>query len=324
MKDKDMLKIYDENDLVSVVVPVYNVAEYLRECVDSIIGQSYSNLEIILVDDGSTDCSGDICDDYEKKDKRIKVIHKDNGGLSSARNAGMDIMTGKFCTFIDSDDVVSVSFIEKMMKKMQENNADIVACSYTRDINDLESKQEGTVEIADAHKALMYIFSEKTMSTSAWGKLYKSTPWKGIRFPEGYIYEDYATIYKVILLANMIVISSDPHYFYRPNPESITGTSFYPKRLQYFEITNSIIPVIEDTYPDLLAIIDNRTTRYAISYFKQMAIANYKDEEALNDMRKMICKGIKNYLKTSYSPLSKAYGILIICSPKLAFKLFSK
>ena len=116
--------------LVSIIVPIYNVEKYIKECIDSIINQTYKNLEIILVDDGSPDCCPKICDEYSKKDKRIKVIHKENGGLSSARNAGLDVAKGEYVSFIDSDDVVDEKFIETLYNLCIENNCDISECNF--------------------------------------------------------------------------------------------------------------------------------------------------------------------------------------------------
>lgn len=314
----------NEDALVTVIVPVYNVEEYIRECVDSLLTQTYSNIEIILVDDGSTDNSGSICEEYAKEDSRVIVIHKENGGLSSARNAGMEIMRGKYCCFVDSDDAVAVTFIDYMIGLIHMSGADFSACSYTREFNEMgNTSSQGLIE-ADAHKALEFIFSEKTMTTSAWGKLYRADLWADIRFPEGYIYEDYATVYKVIMKCEKIIIAPEKLVFYRPNPESITGTGFYVKRMQYFEISDELRPVIKKTFPDLLTYVDNRTVRYAISYYRQIAVSGYKDEETTNYLRRKIKTGITQYLRSDYSPLSKAYGILIIISPRAATLLFSK
>ena len=134
-------------DLVSVIVPIYKVEKYLGKCVDSIINQTYKNLEIILVDDGSPDNSGKICDEYAKKDNRIKVIHKENGGLSSARNAGLDVATGEFIAFVDSDDRIHLDFVEKLYRAIKEENADIASCYVESFIKKLLLKARGSSSI---------------------------------------------------------------------------------------------------------------------------------------------------------------------------------
>ena len=324
MADNQVSGNREEDILVSVVVPVYNVESYVRECIDSLIRQTHTNIEIILIDDGSTDNSGLICEEYAADDARIKVFHKENGGLSSARNSGIAIMSGEYCCFVDSDDMVADSYIERLLHAAEESCSDITACSYTREIDELGDKNlQDNIEV-DPHKALEFIFSEKTMTTSAWGKLYRTELWSSIRFPEGYIYEDYATIYKIILKANKITIIPWKLVYYRPNPQSITGTQFYPKRMQYFEITEELRPVIENAFPDLLTYVDNRTTRYAIAYYRQIAFSGHKDTEINSYLRSLVKKGIVQYLRSGYSPLSKAYGILIILSPVAAMRLFSK
>ena len=309
--------------LVSIVVPVYNVEKYVGECIDSLINQTHTNIEIIVIDDGSTDRSGEICERYALEDGRITVIHKENGGLSSARNRGIELMQGDYCCFVDSDDVVADSYIECLLDTAEDEGADIATCSYTRNIKDLGDRFPKQIINVDAHKALEFIFSEKTMTTSAWGKLYKASFWEDVRFPEGYIYEDYATIYKIILKAKKITIIPWKLVFYRPNPRSITGTEFYPKRMQYFEITDELRPAIEKVFPDLLYFVDNRTVRYAIAYYRQIAVSGYNDPEIIKYLRGQVKRGMVQYLRSDYSPLSKAYGILIILSPVAAMHLFS-
>lgn len=228
------------SDLISVIVPIYKVEKYLKECVDSICNQTYSNLEIILVDDGSPDKCGQICDDYEKKDNRIKVIHKKNGGLSSARNAGLDIARGEFISFIDSDDCIAYDFIEKLHTLCIENNADIAECDFV-------SFQDGTKMTKDNVNIRIDIFSSKekqikmyiedyVKSIIACNKLYKKYIYNNLRFPVGKINEDEFCTYKALYSCkNKIVVTNEQLYYYRYNPESIMGKKFNLKRLDGLE-----------------------------------------------------------------------------------------
>lgn len=228
--------------LVSVIVPVYNVEPYLRECVDSIIAQTYFNLEIILVDDGSPDKCPEICDEYAKKDNRVKVIHQNNGGLAHARNVGIANSNGEYLTFVDSDDYVSNDYVESLYKGLIESEADISIASLIA-FKESESfgvalKRTPFVEVTkkDYFKEYVSIKAEKSMPfITAWNKLYKKELFREIKYPKGKLYEDAFTTYKLIDKAKKIVYSTTKLYYYRLNPQSILGQSFKEKHLEMVE-----------------------------------------------------------------------------------------
>lgn len=312
-----------KSDKVSIIVPVYNVEKYLDECMESILSQTYSNLEVILIDDGSTDSSGNMCDNYKALDNRIIVIHKPNGGLSSARNAGMDIATGDYLIFVDSDDIISLNMVSEMMKKADETGAQIVSSLMTEEREMLDKGQTDKVSVFDSHGALRCIFSDDTILTSASGKMYRSGLWKDIRFPTDKIFEDFATIYKVIKKASKTVAFEDWQYFYRPNPSGITGSPFYHRKMQFFDVAEDVTSGIKDTDPDLVPVIRNRITRQAISYFRDMSSSSYDDKADKKLIIKTIRKGIWKYLFSGYKAKSKMYGLMIAVSPPLARKVFA-
>lgn len=214
-----------KEELISVIVPVYNVEEYLHRCIDSILNQTYNNIEIILIDDGSTDNSGKICDEYALKDTRIKVIHKENGGLSNARNAGLNSMTGKYVTFIDSDDYIDSKFIQTLFINLKKCNVDISCCNMQRfKINKgiaQYQKKCNEIEIFDNIEALNYIFYQKKIDSSVCNKLFKSNLFSGVFFPINRYFEDLAIIYKVILKAKKIVYININLYYYYQRKNSI-------------------------------------------------------------------------------------------------------
>ncbi len=312
-----------KSDKVSIIVPVYNVEKYLDECMKSILGQTYSNLEVVLIDDGSTDSSGNMCDNYKAQDDRIVVIHKLNGGLSSARNAGMDIATGDYLIFVDSDDIISLNMVSEMVKKADETGAQIVSSLMTEEREMLDKGQIGKVSVFDSHGALRCIFSDDTILTSASGKMYSSELWKDIRFPTDKIFEDFATIYKVIKKSSKTVAFEDWQYFYRPNPSGITGSPFYHRKMQFFDVAEEVTSGIKDTDPDLIPVIRNRITRQAISYFRDMSSSSYDDETDRRFIIITIRKGIWKYLFSGYKAKSKMYGLMIAVSPPLARKVFA-
>lgn len=234
-------------DLISIIIPVYNVEKYLIECVNSVIEQTYKNIEIILVDDGSSDNSGVICDQLEKEDNRIIVVHKENGGLSDARNAGIKIAQGEYISFIDSDDYVSPFFIEIMYKVLKEGKCDIVALKGGIDFWDEEpdrpelaiSNEDYVVNYCTAIEALEKMLYQ-CIATGAPFKLYHKNIFNNIEFPKGYLYEDCATTYKAFLDSENAAIIDCNLYAYRKRKDSIIRQSFSEKKLCAIDIYNQL------------------------------------------------------------------------------------
>ena len=216
--------------LISVIIPVFNVEPYLVKALESVIGQTYRNLEIIITDDGSTDGSGLICDDFARRDGRIKVIHQENRGLSNARNAGLDIMKGEAVAFLDPDDSYHPDYIKAMAEAMDRTGADIAVCRYTVSCEDgkkhivkdtvfppAESRLYGR---EDALRAL----AAGTVNVSVWNKLYRSSLWDGIRFPDGHNYEDIYTTHRVFDICRSVFVLDRILYYYLKRKGSITDT----------------------------------------------------------------------------------------------------
>ncbi|WP_052399127.1 glycosyltransferase family 2 protein [Candidatus Francisella endociliophora] len=215
-----------ESVLISVIIPVYNVQNYLVRCLDSVINQTYKNLEIILVNDGSTDNSLEICQQYIDKDSRIILINKNNGGLSSARNAGLEINKGKYITFIDSDDWVALDYINTLYQNIIDNNADISIVGFENvyDSNVEDIPNTNKIKTFSQKEAVNKLILNK-LETSACGKLFNSFFFKKNRFREGIIFEDLEVMYKLFLSANKIVRNSSIKYFYFQRKSSIMGTA---------------------------------------------------------------------------------------------------
>ena len=226
-------------ELISVVIPIYNVEKYLNKCIESIINQSYSNLEIILIDDGSKDTSGIMCDSYVLKDNRIKVIHKENGGLSDARNVGIEKEKGEYIVFIDSDDWIDEKMIEILYNVIKKNNSDISICDYFLAYSEEIQTQKEDIEIINLSniEALKKIYDKDlgVCMIVAWNKLYKRNLFKDdIRYPYGKIHEDEFTTYKLLYKAEKISYTNQKMYYYRQRENSITS-SFNKKRLDCLE-----------------------------------------------------------------------------------------
>ena len=219
----------DSNDLISVIIPVYNVKDYVKESIESVINQTYKNLEIIIIDDGSNDDSEKICDEYAKKDKRIKLIHQKNQGLSAARNKGLDIANGKYISFLDSDDMYYPEMLEKTYNAMINNDVDCVICDYVKGKNKEKTKRlKGRLnikedKIIDNKKALNYLIHKK-INTSVWNKLYKKELFDNVRFPKGHVHEDIILTMKILKNSNKTYLLNKKLVFYRMNSSSITHT----------------------------------------------------------------------------------------------------
>lgn len=212
--------------LISVIVPIFKVEKYLPECIESLLAQSYNNLELILVDDGSPDNCPAICDNYAKQDKRIKVIHKKNGGLSDARNAGIDIATGDYICFVDSDDYVARDYIKKLYDAICSNDADMAVCGYEYVFDDgskeTDEKPEAELLTEDEYWSKVYT-SMFTTFVVAWNKLCKAEIFKTLRYTKGKINEDQIILHDILRQCQKIVIIEDLLYFYRKREGSIMG-----------------------------------------------------------------------------------------------------
>lgn len=241
-------------DLVSIIIPVYNVEKYLKKCVNSVVKQTYDKLEIILVDDGSADNSGNMCDKLALKDSRIRVFHKTNGGLSDARNFGIKRANGNFITFIDSDDIVAVNLIAHLMKLIKEYDADISICDpvhiFSKIKEEYEFKDPSKIVSLTHTQALNLMFYQKDFLVSAWGKLYKKSFFDKVEFPVGMLFEDIAIMYKLFSKAKRIVYSDAQYYGYYHRENSITTNAFSKKDLDILKICDSL-QIFAKEHPEL-------------------------------------------------------------------------
>lgn len=229
-------------DLISVIIPVYNVEKYLCQCIESVLNQTYENIEIILVDDGSVDCSPQICEEYALKDNRIVVIHKKNGGLSSARNAGIKICKGNYLCFVDSDDYIHQQMIEKLYYALKKTEADLVICGFKYVYDEEFQGQKKQIcskinnEVINSKEAMKRLFIINGWQyVVAWNKLYKTQTFENLFFKEGYIHEDEIIIHKIFEKNKKIVLISDVLYNYRQRDGSIMKTKYNIQRLDLFK-----------------------------------------------------------------------------------------
>lgn len=288
------------NDLISIIVPIYSVEKYLHKCVDSIINQTYQNLEIILVDDGSPDKCGEICDEYEKKDSRIKVIHKENGGLSDARNAGIDAAKGEYLAFIDSDDYIALNMIETLHNSISKDKSDLALCDFMyvyEDYNEIEKIKISSPiknELISGRDALKKLVESKNWYyVIAVNKLYRKKLFENIRFPKGKQHEDEFVVHRIFDKCNRISCIEKPMYFYVQRSFSIMNSSYSVKRLDAAEAYLDRIRFFIDEDLNEMA---EKTLNFAISLLKH----GYENLEMSVSENRIRLNVLKKKLKDIY------------------------
>ena len=223
-------------DKISIIIPIYKVEDYISKCIKSVIAQSYHNLEIILIDDGSPDRCGDICDDYAERDSRIRVIHRQNGGISAARNSGLEVATGEYVLFVDSDDYIHPDMVERMHDVALNKQADVVVCDYVKvnEDEEIEIPEESrqVIDITEDNRLNYMLGETKIIFTVVWNKLYKRKLFQNIRFPEGKLHEDEFVTYKLLHSAGKVCYLKDAFYYYVQRTSSIMGEGINLKTLQ--------------------------------------------------------------------------------------------
>ena len=319
------------DELISVIVPVYNVEKYISRCIESIMKQTYKNIEIILIDDGSTDNSGKICDEYSLKDDRINVIHKKNGGLSDARNTGLDIAKGKYISLIDSDDFVSKFFIETLYNTCKNENCEIAICEYERvyeekeEISDLEN--DNKVEIYNSKQMLQKIYSKDYLITTvAWNKLYKAEILKNIRYPVGKLHEDEAITYKILYGVNKVAIIRKKLYYYYYDINSIMNKKYNLKRLDILDALKERMIFFKEK--NEIELFELSSKQYTLALINCYVLCRRNIENS-EDLQKKLLKQFRDNSRDviKYKNIKLKTKLVIIFAsifPKLYGKMFVK
>ena len=302
------------NDLVTIIIPIYKVEKYLSRCIESVLEQTYKNLQIILVDDGSPDNCGKICDEYAKKDNRIQVIHKENGGLSDARNKGLEIAKGKYIYLLDSDDYLEINTIQYLHSLAEEYQADIIVGKERLvfencKCNNYKCEKE-EVEIYNEKEALEIMLYNTKFTNMGCNKLYKTNLFEGIKYPFGKLYEDLGTTYKLIVKSEKIVLTNQYTYNYLiDRNDSIMNKKFNEKRMDGLEFAEEILQYINKSYPSLTDAAIFRL--YIECVYILLKLPNKKIYKEQNDkIKKYLRKYRWNVLKNK--KVSKKQKILCI------------
>lgn len=323
-----MKKNMDEEALVSVIVPCYNVEQYVDRCIESILKQSYKNIEILAIDDGSNDNTGRILDDLARKDERINVYHFENGGLSAARNRGLDRMNGEYVICVDSDDFLDTEMIREMMESSLKNEADIVVCNHWMFYD--EGKIEyGDVQVDDwlnmsSQEAIKKLFDGKSHFVAAWAKLYKVNLWGGLRYPEDIKFgEDMFLAHLLFDKAKCINYLGKPLYYYSQEGTSLVRSNFNKNKLQMLTAIEKWIDFCEKKYPEISQDAKEYYFIYIINMCSNLTMEFYSKE--YEEYRTYIRKHGGIILKSRIDSIEKIKAIMIMLfSGKIYGKIRTK
>ena len=297
---------------LSIIIPIYNVAQWLPETVDSVLAQSFRDFELILVDDGATDGSGDICDRYAAKDPRVRVLHQENAGVSAARNAGVAAAQGEFIGFTDSDDIIEKDMYAVLMSLAEKHNADVVQCQHDRadTLNGAARSEEIRVMTGEVFVRRMFTKTgaDYTNQVALWSKIYKKEWFEGVVFPVGQVYEDEQETYKLCLKAVRLVETTDILYHYIKRENSIiTGVSAR-KRLDKQKALADRLHYLPEKCPDLA----QQCARSYLNYCQMMLCRLYEagEKTAIKQAIRAM-KAEKKHLKPCFSRYEKLYWLFL-------------
>ena len=314
-------------DVISVIIPVYNVEDYIGECLDSLKAQTYKNLEIILIDDESTDNSGNICDDYAIRDDRIKVIHKKNGGAASARNEGLKIATGEYLTFVDSDDYLDAESYEYMINKIQEYNADLIQCGLRRIYKNkiVDYKNDVLVSKITEFDVESYLkrYTFDWTCGLIWDKLFKRELFDGIYFETGHKVDDEFFTYQGVMNAKKIICSPEIFYNYRQRKSSVVNETDSLERMLFDRID-----FLQKRRKNIISRFPNLKQDFDFHYLDNLMYTS-KESFVTVDVVKQIQKQTKSYIKNEkHCKMNWKYRLLLLnleySNPKKIYRNRSK
>ena len=315
---------------ISVIVPIYNVEKYLERCLESIVHQSYKNLEIILVNDGSKDNSLMICEEYKKQDERIIIINKKNGGASSARNEGLKIATGDYISFIDSDDYIEEDMYEILVRNLIENDADISVSGVKDIIENIDGSQTIIKDTFNGERILETVNSIEAMrkyflgSWAPWDKIYKREIHKDLFFPEGEINEDEAIVLEVLKKAKKIVYDNKSFYNYIKRDSSVTASCFNERKMDWYKNCKKNLEIVENEFIELREVAEKRLLSSILWSFNGMIDQNLDLREYKKQMLKDV-KSLRKIFKSNRYITKKQkvwIEVLNLCSSEKNMKIY--
>lgn len=312
---RGVFDVYGKKPLISIIVPFYNVERYLKQCLESILNQTYHNLEIVLVNDGSTDRSQNICDQYMKRDNRVKVFYKTNGGLSDARNFGIEHSKGEYFLFVDSDDRVDPDYVEFLWLLLENGKYKMSMCSlyvkYT-DNNRIISRGNGKKEILSGKRCIEKMCYHDEVDACAVAKLMHRDLFRDIRFPEGKLFEDIGAVYLLFDKSKKVACGFEPKYYYCVRPDSIVTSTFNMGKLDMLVMTDQMAAFVDAKYPDLKAATMRRQVYARFSTLNQMAQVTNMDE-IKKELISFIKAHAKEVLYNKKTPKRDKVAIISLC-----------
>lgn len=310
---------------ISIIAPVYQVEKYIGQCIESVINQTFKNFELILIDDGSKDKSGNICDEYAKRDKRIHVVHTENKGAASARNKGLDLATGKYIAFVDGDDYLAENMLDKLYKVITQENCDVVVCDFLN--LHANSDKDFSLQLSDSkvsgREILSHLKNQKNYGvwTIVWNKLYKKEILKDLRFPEGKYFEDEIFSDQLYLICNEVQVISDVLYYHRVLETSTMNTQ---KIRNYLDLIDAFQLRINLYLENRLS--DDEVYKvliYMLEPYTKCAKADFmgNDKERLKQAKRFIRKSSRILIKKRLSFIKKGSLILIAFFPVFTYQI---
>lgn len=310
---------------ISIIAPVYQVEKYIGQCIESVINQTFKNFELILIDDGSKDKSGNICDEYAKRDKRIHVVHTENKGAASARNRGLDLATGKYIAFVDGDDYLAENMLDKLYKVITQENCDVVVCDFLN--LHANPDKDFSLQLSDSkvsgREILSYLKNQKNYGvwTIVWNKLYKKEILKDLRFPEGKYFEDEIFSDQLYLRCNEVQVISDVLYYHRVLETSTMNTQKIGNYLDLIDAFQLRINLyLENRLPDDEVY---KVLIYMLEPYTKCAKADFmgNDKERLKQAKRFIRKSSRILIKKRLSFIKKCSLILIAFFPVFTYQI---
>jgi glycosyltransferase involved in cell wall biosynthesis len=320
--------------LINIIVPIYNVDSYLRRCVDSLLSQTYKNIRVILIDDGSTDTCPILCDEYDNLDDRVISFHRKNGGLSAARNTGLDYLFSEspqdsaLVSFVDSDDWVEPDFIEFLYTLLIDNNAQIAQCGHLISYSDTCEEQKASsqyTQVLNRVDAIESLCRNGVWDVTTWNKLYRLELFQSIRFPIGSSYEDTATSYLLASSVDTVAVNMAPKYHYTQRYTSIAnGNTWKSSKFDLITAGDQMANWVDIHHPNLSTAAMEKRVFVRLSTLSQMVNCNYSNKREINKIRQFIIKNAKTILLDPQAQNRDKIGILALMPGWLCYRMLWK
>ena len=310
--------------LISIILPIYNIEAYLDRCMDAVLNQTYDNLEVLMIDDGSPDSCPAMCDAYALKDPRVKALHKENGGLSDARNDGIAHSTGEYIACVDPDDFIELDYIEYLYGLIEKYGTKMSLCQHITEYDNGSVRDHGGKgdECLDIETCLRRMLYHDVIDTSAWAKLYHRSLFENVSYPKGKIFEDIGTTYALMMQCDEgIAVGYESKYHYLYHMNSIVNSSFSPRKFDLMEMTDKMARDVSAAYPSLTKAVLRRRVYSRFSTLNQMLHAEGYDEER-NKIIRFILHHRMDIMRDPLAPHRDKAAMMLLFTNYKIYKAF--